>query len=187
LRYGAAINNEEGAMHLSKSVLYIGIIAYSAAILFLQDWGDMVNTLGLVSAAFLGKMLIDIGFCGAGAIRLVGPAFFATDEDDDEVGIHEEDLQFSDTALYGLFFVDVLANAGWHGYVTTMTNGAMSFAYSIWVIIEAFALFFTFILWRHAIKVQKRVARKAREAAKAAATREQEAADRGAATMRRVS
>jgi hypothetical protein len=154
-------------MHLSKKALYLGIIGYSVALLIFQDWPAMTAFIGTISAAFLGKMLIDIVFACMAGIRLVGPALFADDEADDEVAIHEEDLHFSDTALFGFFMLNVLANGAWHAYLTVMTTDIQSFYYSVWVIVEFVVLMLTWILFGHARKVQQRLARKAREAARA--------------------
>jgi hypothetical protein len=154
-------------VHLSKKALYFGIVGYCAALLILQDWGAMLGTTGTVSAAWLVKMGLDIVFIGMAAVRLIGPALFADDEADDEVAIHAEGLHFSDTALFGFFMLNVVGNLGWHAYTTVMTTGAESFYYSLWTIAEAVALFFSWILWSHAVKVQRRQARKERDAAKA--------------------
>lgn len=154
-------------MHLSKRVLYFGIIGYSIALLVFQDWGSMSSTVGTASALWLGKMVLDIGFAGMGFIRLAGNTLFAEDEADDEVAIHAEDLAFSDTALFGAFMVNVLANTGFHGYETVMTTGAVSMYFSIWFIAEVVILFLTYVLFGHARKAQLAAARKAR-AAKAA-------------------
>ena len=156
-------------MHFSKHALYAGIIGYSGCLLFFQDWPLENEALGLLSAAFLAKMLVDVIFAGAAAVRWIGPALFAGDEDDeDEVAIKEEDLHFSDTALYGFFLVNVLGNAGFHGYKTVMTQGAVSTWFAIWVMIEAVVLFLTWTMWHHASKVQKRKATAARKAKLAA-------------------
>lgn len=152
-------------MHLSKRSLYVGIIAYSAALLILQDWGAMLGTTSTVSMAWLAKMLVDILFIGMAVVRLAGPALFSDDDDDEEVAIHEEDLHFSDTALFGLFLVNVLGNLGYHGYLTVMATGGESFYYSLWTLAEVVALFLSWILWTHAVKSQKRLARKSREQA----------------------
>jgi hypothetical protein len=154
-------------MHLSKRVLYLGIIAYSLALLIFQDWGSMAATVGTISALWLGKMVLDVGFAGTGFIRLAGNTLFADDEADDEVAIHPEDLAFSDTALFGLFMANVLANAGYHGYETVMQTGAVSLYFSIWFMAEAVVLFLTYILFAHARKAQLKLARKSREAARA--------------------
>ena len=82
-----------------------------------------------------------------------------------EVAIHAEDLAFSDTALFGFFMLNVLANTGFHGYETVMTTGAVSLYFSIWFMAEVVVLFLTYILFSHAAKAQKRAARKSREAA----------------------
>lgn len=149
-------------MKLSKGTLYLGIIGYCIALLVFQDWGNMASNVGTISALFLGKMVIDIGFAGAAFVRLAGPSLFASDEADDEMAIHEEDLHFSDTALFGLFMVNVLANAGYHGYETVMTTGAVSTYYSIWFMAEVVVLFLTYILFTHAKKAQQRLARQSR-------------------------
>lgn len=155
-------------MKLSKSVLYLGIIAYSAMLLLFQDWPAMTMFIGTVSALFLGKMLIDVLFAGGAFVRLIGPALFSDDEGDDEVAIHEEDLHFSDTALFGFFLVNVAANAAYHGYMSVMTTGGQSFYFSIWVMAEFVVLILTWVLFSHARKVQRVLARRSREAARAA-------------------
>jgi|HubBroStandDraft_2_1064218.scaffolds.fasta_scaffold00063_33 hypothetical protein len=160
-------------MHLSKRVLYIAIIGYAVALLIFQDWPAMVNSSGSVSAMWLGKMFIDILFAGMGFLRLVGPAFFADEDDDDDVTIHADDLQFSDTALFGLFMANILANGGFHAYQTVMLEGSLSFYFSLWTIAEAIMLFFAGILFSHARKSQRKLARKSREAAAKAAAAQQ--------------
>jgi hypothetical protein len=155
-------------MHLSKRVLYLGIVAYSIALLIFQDWGSMSATVGTVSALWLGKMVLDVGFAGMGFIRIAGNTLFADDEADDEVAIHAEDLAFSDTALFGLFMLNVLANTGFHGYETVMTTGAVSLYFSIWFMAEVVVLFLTWILFSHARNAQLKAARKARAAADSA-------------------
>ena len=156
-------------MHLSKRILYLSIICYSIALLILQDYGLMLQTTGTTSALWLGKMGVDLVFVGMGLIRLLGPAFFASDDTDDEIGIQAEDLQFSDTALFGAFLLNLLGNFGWHAYITVMTTGGQSFYFSIWTVAEFFGLFICFMLWKHAAAVQKRKARAARQAAQAQA------------------
>jgi hypothetical protein len=159
----------EKKMHLSKRVLYFGIIAYSIALLVFQDWGSMAATVGTVSALWLGKMLLDVGFAGLGAVRLAGPAFFADDEDDDEdVTIHAEDMAVSDTMLFGVFLANIVANLGFHAYATVTATGAESIYYSVWVIAEAVAFLFAALLFKNARAAQRKLARKTRDAAKAA-------------------
>lgn len=73
-------------MKLSKNSLYIGIIAYSAALLIFQDWGWMSATTGTISALWLGKMVLDALFAGMAFVRLAGDTLFAEDEAEDEGG-----------------------------------------------------------------------------------------------------
>lgn len=80
-----------------------------------------------------------------------------------KVAIHAEDLAFSDSALFGLFMVNVLGNTAFHGYETVMTTGANSIYFSVWFMAEVVVLFLTYILFSHAQKAQRRAARKARE------------------------
>jgi hypothetical protein len=154
-------------MKLSKNFLYLGIIGYSGLLLVFQDWPAMTMFVGTVSALFLGKMLLDVLFAGMSFVRMVGPALFADDEEDDEVAIHEEDLHFSDTALFGLFLVNVACNGGYHGYMSVMTTGGQSFYFSIWVMAEFVVLLLTWVLFSHARKVQRRLAKRSRDAARA--------------------
>lgn len=155
-------------MHLSKKALYLGIIAYSAAILIFQDWPAMTATVGSASAPWLGKMCLDVLFAIGALVRMAGPSLFASDEDDDEIALQEEDLHVSDTMLFGAFLINVAANGSFHAYQSIMTTDLASFYYSIWTMAEFVVLIVTFVLFSHTRKVQKRMARKAREAAKTA-------------------
>lgn len=158
-------------MKLSKSTLYTGIIGYSAALFLLQDWPLEASVTGTMAAVILGKILFDVLMAGMAGIRLFGDSLFADDEEeiDGEAAITTDDLHFSDTALFGLFFLDLMGDGGWHAYQTVMTTGAESSYFMIWTIVEAAALFITSILWKHAAKSAKRAARKAREATAAKA------------------
>jgi len=157
-------------MKLSKNVLYLGIISYSIAVLLLQDWGLMQATVGVVSALWLGKMVLDVVFAGMGFLRFAGDTLFADEEADDEVAIHKEDLAFSDTALFGFFMLNVFANAAFHGYATIQNTGSASVYFSIWFMAEVVVLFLSFILFKQARKAQLRAARKAREGINARST-----------------
>jgi hypothetical protein len=168
---------QETTMKLSKNTLYLGIIAYCGALLVFQDWGSMAAVAGTASALWLGKMVLDIGFVGIAGVRMAGDSLFADDEADDEVAIHAEDLAVSDTALFGLFMLNVLGNAGFHGYETVMTTGAVSLYFSIWFMAEIVVFLVTYILFSHARKSQARAARKARDLAKAQATQANVASD----------
>ena len=153
-------------MHLSKKALYVGIIAYCVALLIFQDWGSMTASVGTVSAAWLGKMLFDIGLACAAGVRLAGPSLFAEEEETDEVALHEEDLHISDTALFGVFMLNIIGNLAYHAYATVMTTGAVSFYFSMWVIAEAVALFLSYVLFSHARKTQRKLARQQRTESK---------------------
>lgn len=155
-------------MHLSKNTLYLGIIFYSLGLLIFQDYAPMLHSVGTISLLFLIKMGIDVIFAGMAGIRLVGPAFFAQEDDeDDEVTIHPEDLQFSDTALFGFFMLNVGANLAYHGYLTINTQDAVSFWFSIWTMADCVILFAAFILFKHAQAVQRRLAKESRRLADA--------------------
>lgn len=149
-------------MHLSKGVLYVGIIAYSGAMLLFFDWPAQTAATGTANFAWLAKVLVDVAFIGLGLIRLLGPALFAEDEADDEVAIHEEDLHISDTALYGAFLLNVLGNAGFHAYMTSQVTGAESVFFTFVFVAEVLVLILTWVMWTHAIKAQKRAAQRAR-------------------------
>lgn len=146
---------------MSKNIFYLGVIGYCAGLLLLQDWPLMTAAVGAVSAAFLGKMVLDIGFVGAGLVKLIGPALFEP-EYGEEALIDAEDLSFSDTGLYVFFGFNVVANAAFHGYETVMTTGTTSFYFSIWFIAEAALLFLTVLLFNHAKKLARKRAAAAR-------------------------
>lgn len=157
-------------MHMSKKVFYSSIIGYSLALLWMWDFWAGIDSVGTTSYAFLAKMVVDIGFiCGA-LVLLLGPSMFASDDDEDDVGIHQEDLHISDTSLFGLFTVNLVANGGYHAYLYANTTGAESAYYLMWTLGEIFGVFFCAMLWNHAVKAQKRLARKAREKASATTT-----------------
>jgi hypothetical protein len=156
-------------MHLSKNFLYFSIIGYCVALLIFQDWGSMSSTVGTASALWLGKMVLDLGFVGVAFLRIAGPALFADDDAEDDVAFHAEDMAVSDTALFGLFLVNILANGGYHGYETITTTGTVSFYFSLWFIFEVFAFFLTLVLFSHARKTQAKLAKKARAEAAAKA------------------
>lgn len=158
-------------MHLSKGILYVGIIAYSAAILLFFDWPAQTAATGTANYAWLIKVLLDVAFVAMSGIRLAGPALFAEDEADDEVAIHAEDLAFSDTALYGLFLTNVVCNGLYHAYMTAQSTGAESVFYTFLFIAEVFITTITWMLWSHAVKAQRRANRNTRNAPPARAAR----------------
>lgn len=152
-------------MHVSKKIFYTGIIAYSLALLWMWDFWAGINSTGGTSYAFFGKMVVDIGFICAALIMLVGPSMFASDDDEDDIGIHQEDLHMSGSSLFGLFTLNLVANGGYHVYLYGTTLGAESAYYVLWALAEVFGVFFCAMLWSHAVKAQKKLARKAKAAA----------------------
>ena len=140
----------------------------------------MANATGAQSAPFLALMVVDVAFSAIAAYKIFGFSAFGVDEDEDEVSVHAEDVEVPDTYFYGIFGLDLLGHAGWHAYEAIMTSGAYSFYTSIWFMVELFALFLTFVFFRHASAKAARDARKAREAARAGGR------DTDGATMRRV-
>ena len=153
-------------MHASKSVFYLGIIAYSVGILLFWDWPTMTGTTGTASAVWLAKMGVDILFVMGGAILLAGPALFAgEDDDDEEIVLHKEDLPVSDNLLFGMFLIDVIANGGWHAYQSVVTTDLTSFYYSVWTVAEFVLLILSAVLLMHTRKVTRRRAQKARREA----------------------
>ena len=152
-------------MHTSKKVFYTSIIGYSLALLWMWDFWAGINSTGSISYAFLGKMVVDIGFICAALVLMLGPSVFASDDDEDDVGIHQEDLHISDTSLFGLFTLNLVANGAYHAYLYGNTTGGESAYYLIWTLGEIFGVFFCAILWNHAVKAQKRLARKSKQSA----------------------
>jgi hypothetical protein len=149
-----------------KRVFLIGVIIYAAASLILSHWPSMAANTGAQSAPWLAMMVVDIAFAGFSAFKLVGPAFF--EDEDDEDSIDPNDFSVPDSWFYGLFGLDLLANAGWHGYQAVMLQDLASVYHSVWFIVEVVALFLTFLFFKHAQKVARRLARAAKLAAKAA-------------------
>lgn len=137
-----------------KKVFLLGVIAYSACILLLQDWPLQTAATGSANFIFLGKMLIDVFFGGYAALKLFGSDFIPQDETDDEVTtIKLEEISVPDNWFYGLFSVNLLGNIGYHGYLTSIYSDERSVYFTIWFIVEAVALGLTFIFFKHAQRV----------------------------------
>lgn len=140
-----------------RKAFLIGVIAYSACLLAMQDWPQMIANTGAQSAPFLGLMLVDALFALAALVKLVGPAFFEGEEE--EVTVHADDVNVPDNWFYGLFGIDLVGHLGWHGYEAIMTTGGDSFFASIFVMVEVVAGALTFILFKYAQRVALRKAR----------------------------
>jgi hypothetical protein len=141
-----------------KRVFFFGVIAYSAAIFLLNDLPAATGFTGTAALPWMAKCLIDIMFAGAGFFTLFGNQI---QWDDEEEGIHPDDVKVPSTWLYGLFGVNLLANFGWHGYEFATLNGVESLYNAAWFFAEFVAMFLTFVLFKHAGQVARREARKA--------------------------
>ena len=169
-------------MHLSKKTLYWGIILYSAALALTMDLPMEMTTTGLRdSGPWLLKLLVDGLFIGMAFVRLAGPSLFADEDSDDEVAIHEEDLHFSDSMLFGLFLLDLAGNGVYHGYASLMSDGVSNIWNVSWLIAELIGLFLCWTLWTHAVKAQRSKARKAASSGSASPTPRPFRGDRTAA------
>lgn len=144
-----------------KRVFFFGVIAYSAAIFLLNDLPAAVSFTGTMALPWMAKCLVDVMFAGAGFFSMFGSQI---EWDDDEEGIHAEDVKVPSTWLYGLFFVNLVANFGWHGYEFATLSGAASLYNAGWFFAEFVAMGLTFILFKHAQQIARREARKAKTA-----------------------
>jgi hypothetical protein len=145
-----------------KRVFFTGVIVYSAAILLLNDWPTAINLTGSAALPWMAKCLIDICFGGLSIFKMFGDQIHF---DEDEVGIHSDDVSVPDVWLYGLFGLNLLGNFGWHGYEFATETGITATYNSFWFMGEFMAMLLTFILYRHAAQVAARELRKARVAA----------------------
>lgn len=141
-----------------KRVFFFGVIVYSAMILLLNDWPAAANATGTAALPWMAKCLVDLSFAGLGLFKLFGDQIHF---DDEEVGVHPDDVSVPDVWLYGIFGLNLLCNFGWHGYEFAMQTGFASTYNSFWFFAEFFAMALTFILYKHAAQVARREARKA--------------------------
>lgn len=148
-----------------KRVFFFGVIAYSAAIFLLNDLPAAVGFTGVAALPWMGKCLVDICFAGAAFFSMFGSQI---EWDDEEEGIHADDVKVPSTWLYGVFFVNLLLNFGWHGYEFATKSGVESLYNAAWFFGEFMAMILTAVFFKHAQAIARREARKARDAAKAA-------------------
>jgi hypothetical protein len=146
-----------------KRAFFIGIIAYSVMIFLTNDWYNAINTTDNSAWFWIVKCLVDFCFAGFGLFKVFGKLIHF---DEDEVGIHEDDITVPDTWLYGLFGLNLIANCSWHAYQFKSQSGAESAYNSVWFFVEFVGVVATFILYKHAAMVAVREQRKARAAAK---------------------
>ncbi len=141
-----------------KRVFMFGVIAYSALIFMLNDLPFATQFTGTAALPFMVKCLVDLAFAGFGAYKLFGKQIVW---DEDEVGIHEDDIKLPDAWLYGLFGLNLLGNFAWHGYLFSTETGPTALYNALWFFVEAVALVLTFIFYKHALQVQRREMRRA--------------------------
>jgi len=94
-----------------RRVFFFGVIAYSVLILLLNDLPYATSYTGTAAMPFMLKCLVDISFAAFAAFKIFGSQIHW---DEDEVGIHEDDIKLPDAWFYGLFGLNLLGNFGWH-------------------------------------------------------------------------
>lgn len=141
-----------------KRVFFFGVIVYSVMILLLNDWPGAIGATGTAALPWMAKCLVDFTFGAFGLFKMFGSQIHF---DDEEVGVHPDDIAVPDTWFYGIFGVNLLGNFGWHGYQFATQTGAASMYYSLWFFAEFAAMALTFIFYKHALDVARREARRA--------------------------
>jgi hypothetical protein len=141
-----------------KRVFFFGVIIYSVMIFLLNDLPAAVGFTGVAALPWMGKCLVDILFAGAAFFAMFGDQI---SWDDDEEGIHPDDVKVPSTWLYGLFGINLLANFGWHGYEFATLSGVESLYNAAWFFAEFVAMALTFILFKHAGQIARREAKRA--------------------------
>lgn len=144
-----------------KRVFFFGVIVYSAMILLLNDWPAAAAATGTQALPWMAKCLVDLSFVGLGLFKMFGSQIHF---DDEEVGVHPDDVSVPDVWLYGIFGLNLAGNFFWHGYEFATQTGFAATYNSFWFFAEFFAMFVTFVLYKHAAQVARREARKAMNA-----------------------
>lgn len=145
-----------------KRVFFLGVIVYSVAILLFNDWPAATNYNGTAAVPWMIKCLVDLCFGLFAGYKLFGAQIHW---DEDEVGVHADDISVPDTWFYGIFGLNLFCNFGWHGYEFANLNGPAAVYNSVWFFAEFFAMLLTFVFFKHAGQVARREQRRAREAA----------------------
>lgn len=156
-----------------KRVFFFGIIAYSVAIILLNDLPAAVNSTGTAALPWMFKCLVDISFGALGVFKLFGDQIHW---DEDDIGVHPDDVAVPDTWLYGLFGINLFLNFGWHGYEFATLSGVESLYNAAWFFAEFIAMFLTFVFFKHAGQLARKEARKAAQAAGPKSVRSRDAA-----------
>ena len=141
-----------------KRFFFFAVIIYSVAILILNDWPGAISQTGTAALPWMAKCLVDFSFGAFSLFKMFGNLI---EFDEEEVGIHADDISVPDTWFYGIFGLNLLANFGWHGYEFATLNGAASLYNSFWFFAEFAAMAMTLILYKHAAQVARREQRRA--------------------------
>lgn len=143
-----------------KRVFLFGVIVYSGLILLMNDLPFATSYTDTAALPFIAKCLVDLGFVAFALFKMFGSQIAW---DDEEVGIHADDVKLPDSWFYGVFGLNLLGNFGWHGYLFAHENGAFALYNAIWFFVEFFAMALTFIFYKHALEVMRREARRAQQ------------------------
>lgn len=147
-----------------KRVFLFGVITYSVLILLLNDLPFATSYTGTAAMPFMLKCLVDITFGGFAAFKMFGSQI---QWDDEEVGVHADDVKVPDAWFYGIFALNLLANFGWHGYLFSTETGATALYNALWFFGEFLAGGLTVIFYKHSLEVARREARRAQNAGNA--------------------
>ncbi len=139
-----------------KRMFLFGVMAYSVLIFLLNDLPFATQFTGTAALPFMLKCLVDIAFAGYAAYKMFGAQI---QWDDDEIGIHEDDIKVPDAWFYGLFGLNLLGNFGWHGFLFATETGPTALYNAVWWFVEAAAMALTFIFYKHALQAQRRAMR----------------------------
>jgi hypothetical protein len=140
-----------------RRVFFFGVLGYSLAILVVSDLPNATQYTGTQALPFMVKCLIDLSFAAFAGFKMFGSQIHW---DDEEVGIHEDDIKLPDAWFYGLFGINLLGNFGWHGYKFATETDATALYYALWFFAEFIAMALTFILYKHSLEVQRREMRR---------------------------
>lgn len=147
-----------------KRVFFFAVIVYSALTLLLNDWPAAVSFTGTAAMPWMAKCLVDFSFGALALFKMFGEQMHF---DDDEIGVHPDDVSVPDVWLYGIFGLNLLGNFLWHGYEFATQSGVTATYNSIWFFAEFAAMFLTFVLYKHAAQVARRELRRAQAASTA--------------------
>jgi hypothetical protein len=140
-----------------KRIFLAGVIIYSGLLFLMNDLPFATTYQDTEALPFMLKCLVDFAFAGFAAFKMFGSQI---QWDDEEIGIHADDVKLPDSWFYGLFGLNLIGNVGWHGFLFAHLSGASSLYNAMWFFAEAGALAMTWIFYRHALDVVRREARR---------------------------